>query len=79
MAPHSPLRVGFLDYRFMGVAHANALARLPMFFPDGPAVERTVLVGRDESELSAAADRLSGQLRTFVDDRPVEAATNGGQ
>ncbi len=52
------LEVGVLGYRFMGTAHANALARLPMFFPDAPAVERSVLVGRDESALETAADRL---------------------
>jgi predicted dehydrogenase len=52
------LTAGFLGYRFMGRAHANALARLPMFFPDAPAVERDVLIGRDEEALSAAADRL---------------------
>ena len=52
------LKAGFLGYRFMGRAHANALARLPMFFPDAPAVERDVLIGRDEEALSEAADRL---------------------
>ena len=52
------LSVGFLGYRFMGQAHANALARLPMFFPDAPAVERDVLVGRDEDALADAVDRL---------------------
>ncbi|WP_254764633.1 Gfo/Idh/MocA family protein [Natrinema marinum] len=52
------LEVGVLGYRFMGKAHANALARLPMFFPDAPAVERSVLVGRDEAALEDAADRL---------------------
>jgi predicted dehydrogenase len=52
------LSVGFLGYGFMGRAHANALARLPMFVPEAPAVERAVLVGRDESALPAAADRL---------------------
>ncbi|WP_066416188.1 Gfo/Idh/MocA family protein [Halorubrum aethiopicum] len=52
------LTVGFLGYRFMGKAHANALARLPMFFPDAPAVERDVLVGRDEEALADAVDRL---------------------
>jgi predicted dehydrogenase len=61
-----PLRVGFLGYRFMGAAHANAIARLPMFFPDAPAVERAVLVGRDEDALSTAADRL-GFRRTATD------------
>lgn len=62
MAP----RVGFLGYRFMGRAHANALARLPMFFPDVPAPDRHVLIGRDESALTAAADRL-GFDRTATD------------
>ena len=49
-----PLTVGFLGYRFMGDAHANALARLPMFFPEAPAVERDVLIGRDEAALADA-------------------------
>jgi len=52
------LSVGFLGYRFIGTAHANALARLGMFFPDAPTVERDVLVGRDEAALSDAVDRL---------------------
>ncbi|UPV74714.1 Gfo/Idh/MocA family oxidoreductase [Halorussus limi] len=52
------LKVGVLGYRFMGKAHANAMARLPMFFPDAPEVERHVLVGRDEDALADAADRL---------------------
>ncbi|QCS42211.1 Gfo/Idh/MocA family protein [Natrinema versiforme] len=52
------LEIGVLGYRFMGKAHANAMARLPMFFPDAPEIERSVLVGRDEEALSDAADRL---------------------
>lgn len=52
------IRVGFLGYRFMGKAHANALARLPMFFPDAPDVMRHTLIGRDEAALANAADRL---------------------
>ena len=52
------LRVGFLGHRFMGRAHANALARLPMFFPDAPETERHVLVGRDEAALAEHADQL---------------------
>jgi predicted dehydrogenase len=47
-----------LGYRFMGEAHSNALARLPMFFPDAPDVRRHTLVGRDEAALAEAADRL---------------------
>ncbi|THE63985.1 gfo/Idh/MocA family oxidoreductase [Salinadaptatus halalkaliphilus] len=52
------LEIGVLGYRFMGKAHANAMARLPMFFPDAPDIERSVLVGRDEDALTEAADRL---------------------
>lgn len=53
-----PLKIGVLGYRFMGNAHANAMARLPMFFPDAPDVERHTLVGRDEEALAEAADRF---------------------
>ncbi|WP_458205045.1 Gfo/Idh/MocA family protein [Haladaptatus sp. NG-SE-30] len=60
------LKVGVLGYRFMGNAHANALARLPMFFPDAPDVERHVLIGRDEDALEEAADRL-GFTETSTD------------
>jgi predicted dehydrogenase len=68
--------VGFLGYRFMGKAHANALARLPMFFPDAPAVERDVLVGTDEAALADATDRLGFERyatdwRDVVDDVDV--------
>jgi len=52
------LQVGVLGYRFMGRAHSNAFARLPMFFPDAPEIERHTLVGRDEEALADAADRL---------------------
>jgi predicted dehydrogenase len=64
------LRVGVLGYRFMGRAHANALARLGMFFPDAPDVVRHTLVGRDAEALSDAADRL-GFERTATDWRDV--------
>ncbi|SEW30984.1 Gfo/Idh/MocA family protein [Natrinema salifodinae] len=52
------LRVGFIGYGFMGQAHANALARLPMFFSEAPDTERHVLCGRDEERVAAAADRF---------------------
>ena len=61
-----PLKIGVLGYRFMGKAHANALARLPMFFPDAPAVQRHTLVGRDEAALADAAERL-GFAHTATD------------
>ncbi|MEF8851260.1 MAG: Gfo/Idh/MocA family oxidoreductase [Haloarculaceae archaeon] len=61
-----PLDVGMLGYRFMGQAHSNALARLPMFFPDAPEINRDVLVGRDEEALAEAADQY-GFDRTATD------------
>ncbi|PSP85531.1 oxidoreductase [Halobacteriales archaeon QS_6_64_34] len=65
-----PLDIGVLGYRFMGNAHANAFARLPMFFEDAPEVNREVIVGRDEVALADAADRL-GFARTATDWRDV--------
>ncbi|MDB2243482.1 Gfo/Idh/MocA family oxidoreductase [Halorubrum ezzemoulense] len=61
-----PLKIGVLGYRFMGRAHANAMARLPMFFPDAPEIERHTLVGRDEAALADAADRF-GFAHTATD------------
>src|SRR6056297_2730435 len=66
----TPLDIGVLGYRFMGKAHANAFARLPMFFEDAPEVNREVIVGRDEDALADAADRL-GFARTATDWRDV--------
>jgi len=64
------LSVGFLGYRFMGRAHANALARLEMFFPDAPAVTREVIVGTDEAALETATSQL-GFERYATDWRAV--------
>lgn len=60
------LDIGVLGYRFMGKAHSNAMARLPMFFPDAPEINREILVGRDEEALSEAAGQL-GFSRTMTD------------
>ncbi|GAB3680780.1 Gfo/Idh/MocA family oxidoreductase [Salinarchaeum chitinilyticum] len=70
------LDVGILGYRFMGKAHSNALARLPMFFPDAPETNRDVLVGRDEEALAEAAeqfdfDRTATDWRDVVDEVDV--------
>ncbi|MFB6079084.1 MAG: Gfo/Idh/MocA family protein [Halarchaeum sp.] len=70
------LDVAFLGYRFMGRAHANALARLPMFFPDAPETDRHTLVGRDEAALADARerlgfDRVATDWRDVVDDVDV--------
>ncbi|HZD42530.1 MAG TPA: Gfo/Idh/MocA family oxidoreductase, partial [Methanomicrobiales archaeon] len=64
------LKIGVLGYRFMGKAHANAFARLPMFFSDAPELERHTLIGRDEEALTEAADRL-GFEHTSTDWREV--------
>lgn len=62
-------KAGFLGYRFMGKAHANALARLPMFFPDAPDVERSVLIGRTEEAVESAAVRFGfDQVETDWED-----------
>ena len=73
--PNEPLSVGMLGYGFVGKAHANAVARLPMFFPDAPSVERSVLVGRDEAALATAADQL-GFASTATDWRDVVDAVD---
>lgn len=52
------LRVGFLGYSVVGTAHATTLARLPMVFPDAPAIERSVLVRRTRDAVETAADQL---------------------
>ncbi|WP_313695756.1 Gfo/Idh/MocA family protein [Halorarum halobium] len=67
---NDPLTVGMLGYRFMGKAHSNALARLPMFFPDAPDVVRHTLIGRDQDALADAADRF-GFEHTATDWRDV--------
>jgi len=67
------LRVGFLGYGFMGDAHASALARLPMFFPEAPDVERRVLVGRDQAAAADAADRLGFDETTDDWEAAIEA------
>jgi len=64
------LSIGVLGYRFMGKAHSNAFARLPMFFSDAPDIERDVLIGRDESALADAQSEL-GFNRTATDWRDV--------
>ena len=52
------LDIGVLGYSFMGRAHSNALARLPMFFPDAPKTVRKTLIGRDEAAVAEAAERF---------------------
>ncbi|WP_408960388.1 Gfo/Idh/MocA family protein [Natrinema sp. 74] len=66
-------RIGFIGYGFMGHAHANALARLPMFFPDAPETDRHVLCGRTEERVAEAADQFgfthtTDDWETLIDD-----------
>ena len=70
-----PLTIGMLGYRFMGRAHSNAIARLPMFFPDAPTVERHTLIGRDETALAEAADQF-GFRHTATDWEDVVGAVD---
>ncbi|WP_435349153.1 Gfo/Idh/MocA family protein [Haloarchaeobius sp. HRN-SO-5] len=69
------LDVGFIGYGMMGEAHANALARLPMFFPETQRTNRSIIAGRNEESLAAAADRL-GFDRTTTDWREVVDAVD---
>lgn len=50
-----PIRFGVVGYKFMGKAHSNALARLPMFFETSRPVERRALCGRDAQWVAEAA------------------------
>ncbi|RQH02657.1 Gfo/Idh/MocA family protein [Natrarchaeobius oligotrophus] len=52
------LRIGFLGYGMMARAHAHALNRLPLFFPETPETERTIVAGRDPDGVADAAERL---------------------
>jgi predicted dehydrogenase len=71
--PDTPvLRVAMVGYAFMGAAHSQAWRNAHRFF-DLPAVpELTVLCGRDESAVVAAAGKL-GWRETATDWREVVA------
>ncbi len=57
----NPLRFGLVGYKFMGKAHSNALARIPMFFETDQPIERRVLCGRDAEWVRQAANKLGWQ------------------
>ena len=52
------LNFGLVGYKFMGKAHSNALARLPMFFDCGAEIGMKALCGRDEQWVAQAAEKL---------------------
>ena len=51
------LGVAAVGYAFMGKAHSQAWRNVGAFFPDAPAVEQRVLVGRDKAQVGEAAAR----------------------
>ena len=66
------VRFGLVGYKFMGKAHSNALARIPMFMSPDFSVERRVLCGREPKGLAAAAAQL-GWAATETDWRKLVA------
>lgn len=69
--PHHqrPLGVALIGYAFMGKAHSHAWRNAAAFY-DVPTFEQTVLVGRNQHELDAAAKRY-GWKQTDTDWRSV--------
>ena len=61
--PSRPLGVAMIGYAFMGRAHSQAWRTVGAAF-DVPAVERRVVVGRDEQAVAEAATRLGWQEHT---------------
>ncbi len=62
--------VAVVGYSFMGKAHSNAWRNVRAFFPDAPSVRQAVLVGRDATQVAAAATRYGWQ-ETATDWRRV--------
>ncbi len=52
------LNVGMVGYKFMGKAHANAYARLSMFFDTDYTLYQKAICGRDEEWLKKSAGKL---------------------
>lgn len=52
------VNVGMVGYKFMGKAHSQAYASLPMFFPDALKPRMKVICGRHEEGVSQAAAQL---------------------
>ncbi|MBE6615945.1 MAG: Gfo/Idh/MocA family oxidoreductase [Ruminococcaceae bacterium] len=49
------LNFGLVGYKFMGKAHSNAIARLPMFFDCGAQIGMKAICGRDAEWVAQAA------------------------
>jgi len=52
------LNFGLVGYKFMGKAHSNAIARLPMFFDCGAKIGMKAVCGRDAEWVAQAAEQL---------------------
>lgn len=52
------LNFGLVGYKFMGKAHSNAIARLPMFFDCGAEIGMKAICGRDEEWVAQAAKQF---------------------
>ncbi|MEQ1737002.1 MAG: Gfo/Idh/MocA family oxidoreductase [Rhodoglobus sp.] len=65
----SPLRVASIGYAFMGKAHSQAWRNVSAYF-DVPAVEQSVLVGRNAEAVAVAGTKL-GWKSTATDWREV--------
>jgi len=52
------LNIGLVGYKFMGKAHSNALARLPMFFDLDADIRMKCICGRDEQWVAQSAKKF---------------------
>lgn len=55
------INIGLVGYKFMGKAHSNALARIPMFFDTDLPICMKALCGRDAAWVGEAAEKLGWQ------------------
>lgn len=62
--------VGLIGYKFMGKAHSNAYARIPMFFDTDADIRRQVICGRDGEWVREAAQKF-GWAETETDWREL--------
>ena len=52
------LNIGLVGYKFMGKAHSNALARLPMFFDLDADIKMKCICGRDPEWVAQSAKKF---------------------
>lgn len=56
-----PVRIALFGTKFMGKAHSQAYRNVNRYFPDSPALEMKVIVGRNPRETAEAAERYGWQ------------------